>query len=97
MAVREGGQRLAGAGWRGDQDVATLGDFGPSAQLRFGGLAKARWRTIPRRGGRNRQALISILATPRFGHPPCLFSHGPSMTTSKRRQEIPPGTLEMLV
>ena len=38
----EGGERFAGARGRGDEDIVALGDFRPSAQLRFGGLAKAR-------------------------------------------------------
>ena len=37
----EGGERLPGTGGRGYEDVVALGDFRPSAQLRFGGLAKA--------------------------------------------------------
>ena len=40
-ALKERGQRFAGPGGRGDQNVVTLADDRPALELRLGGLAKA--------------------------------------------------------
>jgi hypothetical protein len=40
-AEQEGGQRFAGAGGRGDQDVVARADLRPAEHLRFGGGGEA--------------------------------------------------------